>query len=51
VVLRDLGRGRLEHEARACRARGVVGLVAGLVEDHHHRVADDLVHDAAFGLE
>ena len=29
------------------RERGVIGLVAGLVEDDHHLVADELVHLAA----
>ena len=51
MVRGDLGRGGLEGECRAHRAGRVVGLVAALVEDHHHRVADDLVHDAAVLLE
>jgi len=51
VGRRHLGRPGLELERRSRRPRGMVRLVAALVEDDHHRVPDDLVDDAAMLLQ
>jgi hypothetical protein len=40
VARRHLGRRRLELERRSRRLRGVLRLVAVLVEDDHHGIAD-----------
>ena len=49
VLFRSLPRGALQEQARARRAKGVIGLVA-LPEHDHELVSDDLVHLAAGAL-
>jgi hypothetical protein len=51
MARRHLDRRLLELERCPGGPRGVVGQVAVLVEDRHHRVADDLVHHAAVALQ
>ena len=41
---RHLGRRLLQLGTCGRRQGGVVGLVAGLVEDHHHLVSHQLMH-------
>src|SRR4029453_10330204 len=51
MLVREPRGGFLEAERRARRGGGVVGSVAALIPDHHHRIADDLVDRAARPFE